>query len=268
MIHFYHMVKARNLNGIGDTIIFPQQLEALRDVPWIPWLHGANVVAFGIDENGLPTYTPKVDKIAQVIEDEWTGDVEPVADVAYLDIELARHRLWGPGRVTIYADAIYVVKQIMPSRYRKGLSIYSLVQSWWRLGEPPHFYQHATIDPFVDVHSISLYNYNRPATRDMAGLTAAVELDKRAVDRAFAHFDGRDGKPRMVWVWGWSKGGYFVPLELWKDYIRYIVKYLKPGDIIAWFGAAKREASDRDFARKIRWLTRFLPTVFPVQRAA
>ncbi len=135
------------------------------------------------------------------------------------------------------------------------LGIYALLQGRFRRNQPPAAWWHAQIDPFVDHFCLSLYNYAKPVGDDLAG---AVQADAVVARKLIEHYQPiRRGRPITAFVWGWSKAGYVVPLDLWRRYVRGIVDQLQDGDAVCWFGNGTPYLDD-DFAVKIRYLRKLL----------
>lgn len=261
MIQLYHMIRGANLPGVpGGIHTVPSAMaEELAKVPWLPWINFRHAVQ-GSGAPGDPYRLNLVDlerKVEQYLFDDNGAQLrEPLA---YLDIEPPMNPQispW-PGRGEIYRDVLYATAHFLSLQTwaPMQLGIYALLQTRFRRGQPPAAWWHAQIDPFVDHFCLSLYNTVKPVGDDLAG---AVANDAVIARKLIDHYQPiRRGRPITAFVWGWSKGGYVVPLDLWRRYVRSIVDQLQDGDAVCWFGNGTPYLDD-DFAVKIRYLRKLL----------
>jgi hypothetical protein len=256
-MRFFHMIRAANLEGVpgGVHTVPPEMAAALEGVPWVPWLNFRHAVK----GEGTPSdpYQVDVESIERKTDLYLMDDdgVDLRSDVAYLDIEqpMSLLRPYWPGRGHIYQDAIYQTLHSVCERTWTPirLGVYALLQGRFRRDQPPKFYWHAQIDPFVDVFCLSFYCYTRPQGNDRA---AAVRHDAQVARNMIAHYDPiRQGRSVMAFFWGFSKGGFIVPLHLWRPYVDGILSLLRPEDDIVWFGRGN-SYTDHHFAEHIRYL--------------
>lgn len=265
-IELRHMVRGHGL-GIPIAIhtIGPLQLEALRDVPFVPWWNGYKCLE---GDGRTPPFVPSPDKIREHLErllDEDTGRLFNNADFVYLDIEgpMGTARPRSPGLFTLYADCIYELRHAMRelsvgghTRIRVG--IYALLQQQFRRGTaPPNHLFHAAIDPFVDVLVLSGYNTaNRPTWEE------AIAEDLLEMRRYLDYYNQphvRNGRPIALFLWRFSTGrNAMVPLDRWTAYAKDLIDDLQKGDIVVWFGAAKHPFQDQPYAEGINALKRIL----------
>jgi hypothetical protein len=257
-MQLFHMIRGSNLPGVPGGIheITPRMVEALDGVPWLPWLNWRHCVQG--DGTTADPFRVNLERMERKVDEYLFDDdlVELRQPWAYLDIEPPMNQQLDayPGRGEIYRDAIYAALHFVTRRTwaQLQLGIYAVLTGRFRRGQPPAHFWHAHIDPFVGLLCLSFYNWTRPIHGDLEGAVAKdAQIARNLLDY---YLRNRNGRPIMAFVWGWSKGGFTVPFDLWTDYVEGIIQQLDYDlDAICWFGKGN-SYFDADFAQKIEWL--------------
>lgn len=253
---FFHMIRAKQLEDVphGHKTIGPYMLEALKDVPWMPWLNQHMCL---VNKND-PPFIMDVDRMDWYLMRNFFHEDEETLrqDIGYLDIERPMGLFKNVKTIDhalIYQMCLKHAAAILGPRFKLG--VYAVMQSrFWDEDMTPAFEWHESIDPFVGALVLSLYFRSREDT-----LEKKLAHDIKSITRYINFYLPKlQDRPMICFIrgtWGRHNGFKFVPMDMFQKYILHIKSMIPDKNlVICWFGWGPVPSWDRDFAAKINWI--------------
>ena len=238
MVEFYHQIRPNK--PVGE-----QQLIALEDVPFMPWLNKSMVLKFPFNQS---PFTVDPEKMEQKIDEHFHNDVgEPISKYAYADIE----PVYGKGTfadINVYKEIAYYIQEFTKSKIIFG--IYTTIHKNFYNRRMPKLVWHDALDPHTQAITMSLFN--RAKGED---LKQRMEKDKESVSMYYKFYSTRrHDRPVIAIISGMWKDSTIIPMDLFEDYIRHIIKTIPDPLVLTW----ARFEHDEDYANKINLIKKII----------